>query len=155
MLTLTTVIVGVWPFNHGLEQIKEKEVAQRKFEIEKMNNQATIETLSKFNEIQNKYYVETTSVVSYLTVNENFKSPEYKSKAERFWQLYRVELSSVETKEVETAMVKFGRHLQSLQENDFNNFMSEKQALRIASYEIAQAIKKSASTWELPQGLVK
>ena len=74
---------------------------------------------------------------------------------ERFWQLYWVELSAVETREVESAMVTFGRHLQELQENRFSNFKEKQQDLKISSYELAQAIKKSASTWTLPEGLKK
>ena len=88
VITLATVVIGVWQFNAGQKEIKEREIQQRKFELEKMNNQAIIETLSKFKEQQNKLYIETTSVLSYLTVNNDFNSPKYKEKLERFWQLY-------------------------------------------------------------------
>lgn len=155
LLTLATVMVGIWQFNKGQIDIKTREIEQRNFELEKMTNQATIETLSKFKEIQNKYYIEATSIVSYLTVSENFESQEHKNKVERFWQLYWVELSAVETPEVESAMVTFGRHLQELQEKQFSNFKEKQQDLKISSYELAQAIKKSASTWTLPEGLKK
>jgi len=152
LLTLATVTIGVWQFNKGQNELKVREIAQRKFELTMLNNRATIETLSKFKELQNKLYIETTSVISYLTVNENHDSPLYKEKLERFWQLYWVELSSVETPEVETAMVHFGDVLKKVQNDKFVDNQGE---LKKASYEVAQAIKKSASTWVLPEELKK
>jgi hypothetical protein len=153
VITLATVIVGVWQFNRGQREMKEREIEQRKFEIEKMNNQASIETLTKFKEMQNKLYTETTSVISYLTIQRDHQSSKYKEKIDRFWQLYWVELSFVETKEVEGAMVKFGRLLQELQENNFADMSAKQSQLRIAGYEVAQAIKSSAKSWSLPEQL--
>ena len=155
MLTLATVIVGVWQFNKGQRELKEREIEQRNFELTKMNNQATIETLSKFKELQTKQYIEATSIVSYLTVNENFESQQHKDKLEKFWQLYWVELSAVETREVESAMVKFGNILKEVQDGNFKNFKEKQKELKNSGYEVAQAIKKSANTWDLPEGLTK
>jgi len=94
---------------------------------------------------QIKLYYETTSVISFLTVNSDFKSIRYKEKLERFWELYWVELSAVETKEVEQAMVIFGNILKELQDNDFTNFSELQDELKITGYKVAQAIKKSSS----------
>ena len=155
ILTLATVLIGVWQFTKGQKELKEREIEQRNFELTKINNQATAEVLLKFKELQTKQYIEATSVISYLTVNENFGSQEYKKKLERFWQLYWVELSAIETKEVEAAMVHFGEILKDIQNDNFNNFKQKQQELKIASYEIAQAIKLSSNTWELPATLKK
>jgi hypothetical protein len=155
ILTLATVLIGIWQFNAGQREIKEREIEQRNFELSKMNNQATIEVLLRFKEIQTKQYIEATSVISYLTVNEDFFSKEYKNKLNRFWQLYWVELSAIETGDVERAMIKFGTMLQALQENNFKDFKDKHIELKSASYEIAQAIKKSANSWELPQSMKK
>ncbi len=152
LLTLVTVVVGVWQFNEGQKRLKEREIEQRNFELTKMNNQATIESLSKFKEMQNKLYIEATSVVSFLTVSEDFASPAYKAKVDRFWQLYWVELSAVETKGVETAMVIFGNALDSIQKD---NSKVKRDELKSASLGLAKAVKQSASTWELPNTLQK
>lgn len=96
-----------------------------------------------FRKHQTKLYYETTSVISYLTVNDNFKSEEYREKLSRFWQLYWVELSAVETQEVESAMVAFGNLLKTLEDNDFQDFKASQNELKIKGYEVAQAIKNS------------
>ncbi|MCW3090749.1 MAG: hypothetical protein JWP81_1818 [Ferruginibacter sp.] len=153
LVTLATVIIGVWQFNNGQRQVKEREIQQRKFEIDKMNNQASIETLTKFKEIQNKLYTEAASVISYLSIHADYTSPKYKENIDRFWQLYWVELSSVESTEVESAMIKFGGILEALETNKFSDIADQQPELKIAGYEVAQAIKKSARTWELPEGL--
>ena len=153
VITLATVVVGVWQFNKGQSEMKEREIEQRKFELEKMNNQASIETLTRFKEMQNKLYTETTSVISYLTIHKDYHSTKYKEKIDRFWQLYWVELSFVETKEVEGSMVKFGRILEELQENNFADMPVRQSELRIAGYEVAQSIKASAKSWSLPEML--
>ncbi len=153
VLTLATVIIGVWQFNKGQKEIKEREIVQRNFELTKMSKQASLDALAKFKEIQNQKYVEAAGVVSYLAVSEDFESAEYKARLKRFWQLYWVELSSVETAEVESAMVHFGDVLKALEESHFKNFKESKPALNATSYAVAQAIKKSAKTWALPDGL--
>lgn len=96
---------------------------------------------SDFKQQQIKLYHETTSVISFLTVNSDFKSVRYKEKLERFWELYWVELSAVETKEVEHAMVAFGTVLNALQDNNFANFNELQNELKITGYNVAQAIK--------------
>lgn len=155
LLTLVAVIVGIWQFNSGQRALKEREIEQRNFELSKMNNAATIEMGTKFKERQTGLYIETCSVISYLIVNKNFTTQQYQDKLERFWQLYWVELSAVETREVERAMVNFGNILTELQNNNFRNFQELRQDFIATGYKVAQAIKISARTWEPPQGLVK
>ena len=98
---------------------------------------------SDFKQQQTKLYYETASVVSFLTVNTDYKSIRYKEKLERFWELYWVELSSVESVEVETAMVKFGNILRQVQENNFKNFEDYQSGLQLKGYDVAQKIKDS------------
>ena len=153
VLTLIAVIVGIWQFNKGQRDLKEKEIQQRKAELEKMNNQASIEVLAKFKELQSKLYIETTSVLSYLTINDNFNSPEYKAKIEKFWQLHWVELASVESEEVADFMYIFGDVLQEIQDTNFVDFKEKQQRLRAVGHEVALKIKESSKMWELPDGL--
>ncbi|HVE58389.1 MAG TPA: hypothetical protein VNB22_16270 [Pyrinomonadaceae bacterium] len=153
LLALATVLIGIWQFNKGQRELKDREINQRNFELEKMNNQANLETLSKFKELQSKLYNETTSIIGYLAVSDDFKSAEYKAKLERFWQLYWVELSTVETEDVEDAMVEFGDILEELQDTKFKDFEDKQDDLKNAAYDVAQAIKESVRTWELPEGL--
>jgi hypothetical protein len=99
--------------------------------------------LSEFKERQSKLYYETTSIVSFLTVNVDFEKPIYKEKLSRFWELYWVELSTVETSEVETAMVRFGNIIKQLERNKFKNISNLQDELKAKGYEVAQAIKSS------------
>ena len=101
---------------------------------------------SDFKQQQTKLYYEAASVVSFLTVNTDFASVRYKEKLGRFWELYWVELSSVESKEVEAAMVSFGNVLQELQNNNFKNLNEYQQELKLKGYEVAQAIKNSSKS---------
>ena len=64
-------------------------------------------------------------------------------------------LTAIETGEVEQAMVAFGDIIQNLQDNDFTNFKEQQSELKSASYAVAQAIKKSANSWELPASMKK
>lgn len=155
LLTMVAVIVGIWQFNSGQQALKEREIAQRNFELSKMNNAATIEAVAKFKELQTRLYIETCSVISYLIVNKNFTMPQYREKLERFWQLYWVELSAVETQEVAEAMVDFGNVLTELQDNNFENFQEHQREFTTTGHKVAMAIQISARTWEPPQGLVK
>lgn len=99
---------------------------------------------SDFKQHQAELYKETTSIISFLTVNSDFNSIRFKEKLERFWELYWVELSSVETPEVESAMVHFGNVLKQLQDNDFKDFNNLQNELQNKGYEVAQAIKKGS-----------
>jgi hypothetical protein len=151
ILTLATVVIGVSQFNKGQKDLKEREIAQRRSELSKMKTEAVIETLSKFKELQNKLYIEATSVISYLAVNENFGSKEHKDKLEKFWRLYWGELSAVESDAVEAAMKHFGDTLKMIEDNNFTNFKEKQRELKNACYQVAQAIKVSTRTWELPE----
>lgn len=153
LVTLITVIIGIWQFNSGQQRIKESEIAQRKFEMEKMDRQASIETITKFKEAQNKVFAETASVIAYLSVNKDVQSIKYQEKLERFWQLYWVELSAVETPEVEKAMKGFGDVLKDFQEKKFMGAEEHINDLQRFGYIVAQAMKNSAKKWSLPEDL--
>jgi hypothetical protein len=65
-----------------------------------------------------------------------------------------VELSAVEDAQVEEAMVNLGRFITELEKKNFENItQEEKGRLFDLGYEVAQAIKKSSKSWELPQGM--
>lgn len=153
IVTLITVIIGVWQFNKGQSQIKERDIEQRRFEMEKMDKQASIETITKFKEAQNKVFAETASVIAYLSVNKDVQSIKYQEKLERFWQLYWVELSAVETPEVEKAMKSFGDVLKDFQEKKFIGAEEHINDLQRFGYLVAQAMKNSAKKWSLPEDL--
>jgi hypothetical protein len=97
--------------------------------------------LSDFKRKQTQLYYETTSVISFLTVSNDYKSELYREKLSRFWQLYWVELSAVETKEVETAMVSFGNIITELEQANFKNLKEKQQELKLNGYKVAQVIK--------------
>ena len=98
---------------------------------------------SDYKQLQTKLYSETASVVSFLAVSNDFESQLYKEKLSRFWQLYWVELSAVESDEVETRMVYFGDNINKLEENNFKNFDEIQDDLKTNGYLLAQAIKNS------------
>jgi hypothetical protein len=66
-----------------------------------------------------------------LTVNADYISVRYKEKLQRFWELYWVELSSVESKEVESAMVKFRNTLKELQDTTLKIYAHIKMNLKL------------------------
>lgn len=150
VITFLSVIIGVWQFNKGQKQIKEREIEQRKYETGKLHLQASLDALAKFKEQQIKVYAEAASIISFLISNHNFKGETYQQKIERFWQLYWVELSAVESADVEDKMCQFGEILKSLQENDFASFDKNLKQFQTAGYDVAQAIKTSARSREMP-----
>lgn len=153
LLTFFTVIIGIWQFNKGQRDLKDRDIEQRKAELTELSAKASIEMLSKFKELQMKIYLDAGDVLSYLIVNEDFRSAEYKAKVQRFWELYWVELAVVETPKIESTMMQFGNILKDMQDHDFSNFKERQHELELAGYAVAQAIKQSASVWELPDGL--
>ncbi len=153
LLTLITVIVGVYQFNKGQKENKEKEFNIRKLETEKMNNQLNREILSKFKENQNKIYSEAMDVIGFLATNTDYQTKEYQEKLNRFNQLYWVGLSFVATKEVETELLKFQTILKNLQVNDYRNIDDKLFDLQEAAESIANAMKNSSMDYTLPGGL--
>ena len=140
IVTIIGILVGIWQFLRGQRNLQEKELQQRRFEA-----------LAKFKEIQYVKYKEATETVSAIIYTDDFQSDEFKKGLKRFWQLYWVELSSVEDAAVESAMKRLGDHIQKLEDRQFENLTEEEQtSLQHLGYAVAQAIKESSKNWEMP-----
>jgi hypothetical protein len=153
---LIGILIGVWQFNVGQRNLQQKELDQRKFELEKMLIGNQFEAIAKFKEIQSVKYKEATETISNIIYTDNYQSVEFKESLKRFWQLYWVELSAVEDKQVESAMVPLGNFIKKLQKQNFENLTHEdKTKLSELGLKVAQAIKKSSKEWQLPEGFDK
>jgi len=112
------------------------------------------EAISKFKEIQLMKYKEATETISSIVYTDDYKSTEFKENLKRFWQLYWVELSSVEDSQVESAMKKLGDNIKKLENHNFENIKEkESKILQNLGYNVAQAIKASSKKWELPKSI--
>ena len=155
-ITLIGILVGVWQFNKGQKSLQDKELSQRKFELKKMLIGNEFEAIAKFKEIQLTKYKEATEIVSNVVYEENYETVEFKKNLKRFWQLYWVELSSVEDSEVESTMKELGDYIKVLENRNFESITkSEETELQNLGYDVAQAIKKSSKNWELPKSIKK
>ena len=151
IVTVGGILVGIWQFIKSQRNLQNKELEQRKFEMEKMllNNESN--AIAKFKEFQLAKYTEASEIISRIIYTDNYETEDFKSDVKRFWQLYWVELSSVEDLQVESAMVFLGKHIKTLEEKEFSGVNEEeKKKLRNLGYDVAQAIKKSSRTWEMP-----
>jgi hypothetical protein len=156
VITITGILIGVMQFNSGQKVLQQKELEQRQFELKKMQVGNQLEALTMFKEIQSAKYKEATETISNIIYSDNYQSAEFKKTLKRFWQLYWVELSAVEDQQVERAMKPLGDFIASLEKRNFKNISEEeKNELFTLGYTVAQAIKKSSKSWELPAGLEK
>jgi hypothetical protein len=153
LLTLVTVIVGVYQFNLGQEQTKNRELNMRQMEIDKMNNQLNREILSKFKDNQNKIYSETLSVIGYLATHKEYTTEKYKENLTRFNQLFYVDLSSVATDDVNKQLLIFQNGLKNLAMNNYRGIDVEMDKLQDAAENVALAIRESSMDYSLPGGL--
>ena len=156
ILTMAGILIGVWQFNEGQKNLQTKELEQRQFELEKMLIGNQFEAIAKFKEIQSVKYKEATETISGIIYSDDYHSDEFRENLKRFWQLYWVELSAVEDGQVESAMVLLGHFIEGLEKRNFENMTEEdKSELFRLGYSVAQSIKESSKTWELPEGLKK
>ncbi|KZS41265.1 hypothetical protein AWE51_22950 [Aquimarina aggregata] len=156
VVTLAGILIGVYQFNKGQRKLQENELEQRAFELKKIHLGNQFEAISKFKEIQSIKYKETTETISSIIYADDYQSKECKHALKRFWQLYWVELSAVEDREVEAKMVELGEFIKKLQKVNFKNISTnDKKQLYSLGYSVAQTIKKSSKTWELPEGFKK
>jgi len=154
ILTLTGILVGVWQFNKGQEELQKRELVQRKFELKKMLIGNQFEALTKFKELQATKYKEATETISSIIYTDDYESEEFKESLKKFWQLYWVELAAVEDSLVEAKMVDLGNFMERLQAKKFKNITQrEKTILYDHGLEVAHAIKESSKSWELPKDL--
>jgi hypothetical protein len=141
IITICGILVGIWQFNKGQKDLQSRELAQREFEA-----------VAKFKELQIAKYNKATEVISNIISADDYTSAEFKNSLKIFWQFYWVELSAVEDQPVESAMVKLGDVITALKNKNFEDVTErEKQELSNAGYGVAQAIKKSAKSWEFPK----
>ncbi len=145
-LTLLTVIVGIYQFNTGQKENKQRELMQTDKEI-----------LSKFKENQNKVYAQAMEVISYLVTSEDYKSKEYVDNIKKFNQLYWVQLPAVQTSEVESSLDTLRNSLENLRRLNYSAkipaFDSIRNLLPDQALSVSIAIRKSAIDYSLPQGL--
>jgi hypothetical protein len=153
VVMISGILIGVWQFNAGQKSLQNKEIAQRQFELKKMLVGNQFEAIAKFKEIQSIKYKEATEIISNIIYAENYQSEAFKKNLKRFWQIYWVELSAIEDKGVESAMVSLGNYVQELDDKGFNKLSDEEKVkMQNLGYSVAQSIKKSSKTWELPEG---
>ncbi len=150
LLTLLTVIVGLYQFNAGQQQTKTRELNMRQMEIDKMNNQTNREILTKFKDNQNKIYSETLSVIGYLATHKEYTTDKYKENLARFNQLYYVDLSSVATDDVNNQLLIFQNVLKNLEMNDYRGIDVAMDKLQEAAENVALAIRESSMDYSLP-----
>lgn len=143
VLTLLAVVVGLYQFNKG-----------QRANIESRDYQFNMQILSKFKETQQKIYSETMSVVAFLSSDTAYTSQKYKDNLTRFKQLYWVELTPVQSKGVEIALIKFWTDFRNLEMNKFKVNASGKEIdLTEDASALSDSIKISIMDWTLPGGL--
>jgi len=99
-------------------------------------------------------YKEATETISKMIYTDDYESKEFKESLKKFWQLYWVELATVEDSLVEAKMVELGNFLERLQAKNFKNVSQrEKTILYDHGLDVANAIKESSKSWELPKDL--
>ncbi|MEP7342232.1 MAG: hypothetical protein ABI977_31170 [Acidobacteriota bacterium] len=155
---LLTVVFGIaWPifqYTRTLQQAEDdrrgraaKVAEQREKEVETAHREAQ----RPFLELQLKLYVEAVTVAGRLATLEN--GAERETARKRFYQLYWGELSVVEDREVEGAMIKFDRALQAYEQAPSQNRERAKAILNCRSYRLAHNVRNSlARTWEYDRG---
>jgi hypothetical protein len=104
---LGTFFWGVWVW----QDQSRRSLEQQRLEAARNAETRRIESTRPFLERQLKLYTEATQIASAIATTKD--SPERSKALQRFWQLYYGELALVENKEVEAAMVRLGRALQS------------------------------------------
>lgn len=144
VLTLLTVLVGLYQFNKG-----------QKANAESRDYQFNMQILSKFKETQQKVYAETMGIVSYLAAADtaDFKTQKYANSYNRLEQLYWVELSTVQSPEVDTALIFFKNDIDNLKANNFRKINEKKIQLMEHANGVAEAIRNSLMDWSLPGGM--
>ncbi|MDQ3012110.1 MAG: hypothetical protein M3X11_15555 [Acidobacteriota bacterium] len=155
---LLTVVFGIaWPvfqYTKTLQQAEadrqgraEKDTEQR----EKAIKTARREAQRPFLELQLKLYVEAVTVAGRLATLEN--GAEREAARKRFYQLYWGELSVVEDREVEIAMVRFNQALEAFERAAIPERAKAKAILNCRSLRLAHNVRDSlARTWEYDRG---
>ena len=115
IIAVITVLFGIYQYTDSQAISLEREYQLKKLERQE---QAFEEKAS--------LYKETRQTLSFLSTNSEFESKLFESKTNRFWELYWGDLAAVESREIETLMVRFGNYLTQLK----NNPKSEREAIQ-------------------------
>ena len=124
----------------------EREVAnEAKLQAISAQESRNFETRRPFLDQQLKYYIEVAKVAGYLVTHKP-SDPDWDGNNVRFAQLYWSELSIVESRDVESAMVDFGKKLDLYVRTQTEEAHSE---LKTASLDLAHAIRADLdSIWK-------
>jgi hypothetical protein len=144
-LPVLTVVVGaLWALYTYLDHQKQLE-RERALQVQKDAITRRIEVQKPFLQKQLELYFETAQIVGKLVTTKP-ASADWDNLERRYWALYWSELSMVEDKIVEEAMVKFGATLQDYKSRPDNT--DGIRALNGAAYELAHAIRTAIeSAW--------
>lgn len=144
LLTVAAVVIGMYQFNSGQRESRRKDQLQADRDI-----------VSKFKENQNKVYSSALSVISYLATSTDYKSAAYKDNLDKFNQLYWVQLSYVDSREVDSALDVFHNSLENLRRMDyktgFSKFDDIVESLPDQALSVSMAMKRSSIDYSLPK----
>jgi hypothetical protein len=151
--TMTAIIGGLWIVFTYLDHQQDAQNAAASRAKQEASTRR-IEAQRPFLEKQLSLYFETAQVTGRLVTLSPDDEKEWQRIESRFWSLYWSELSLVEDKIVEEAMVKFGARLNDYtsdrkKTNEHNqpfNDAEKKRPLYQAAFELAHAIRASIET---------
>lgn len=106
IIAVITVLFGIYQYTDSQAKSLEREYQLKKLERQE---QAFEEKVS--------LYKETRQTLSFLSTNSEFESKLFESKTNRFWELYWGDLAAVESREIETLMIRYGNYLTQLKNN--------------------------------------
>lgn len=104
IIAVITVLFGIYQYTDSQQKSIEKE-----YQLKRLDRQE-----QAFEE-KAALYKETRQILSFLSTNDEFESALFESKENWFWELYWGDLAAVESKEIESLMVRFGRQLNNLE----------------------------------------
>lgn len=128
IIAIITVMVGIYQYTDGQQKSIEKE-----YQLKKLERQ------EKMLEAKTALYKETRQILSFLSTHDDFDSQIFKSKKERFWELYWGDLAAVESIDVERLMVRFGNYIEQLEKQAGNeNVASLQNEMQQISLELSR-----------------
>ena len=115
IIAVITVLFGIYQYTDSQQKSLEREYQLKKIDRQE---QAFEEKVA--------LYKETRQILSFLSTYNEFESALFESKKNRFWELYWGDLAAVESREIESIMVRFGQLLTKLE----NGNKIEKKAIQ-------------------------
>ena len=131
VIAVITILFGIYQYTDSQEKSLEKE-----FELRKIERQE-----QAFEE-KSALYKETRQILSFLSTNSEMESTLFESKRNRFWELYWGDLAAVESSEIESLMVRFGRLLTELESKEEPKVESIQEDLKQISLSLSHQTKK-------------